>query len=43
LGTGPKSLAYIGVKIWESLDQNLKVQAFYVFKKKCKLHILNQY
>ena len=31
------------VKIWESLDQNLKVQPFYVFRKKCKLHFLNQY
>ena len=42
LATARKSLAYIGVKIWESLDQNLKVQPFYVFKKKCKLHLLNQ-
>jgi len=43
LATAQKSLAYIVVKIWESLDQNLKVQPFYVFKKKCKLHFLNQY
>jgi len=35
-------ISYIGVKIWESIDQNLKVQPFYVFKKKCKLHFLNQ-
>jgi len=34
LATAQKSLAYIGVNIWESLDQNLKVQPFYVFKKK---------
>jgi len=26
LGTGQKSLTYIGVKVWESLGQNLKVQ-----------------
>jgi len=26
LATGQKSLAYIGVKVWESLGQNLKVQ-----------------
>jgi len=38
LATGQKSVAYMGVKIWESLDQNLKLQPFYVFKKKCKLH-----
>jgi len=43
LATAQKSLAYIGVKISESLDQNLEVQPFYVFKKKCKLHFLNQY
>ena len=43
LATAQKSHAYIGVKIWESLDQNLKVQPFYIFKKKCKLHFLNQY
>ena len=36
LATAQKSLAYIGVKIWESLDQNLKVQPFKIFKKKCK-------
>ena len=42
LAIAQKSLAYIGVKIWESLDQNLKVQPFYIFEKKCKLH-LNQY
>ena len=43
LATAQESLAYMGVKIWESLDQNLKVQPFYIFKKKCKLHFLNQY
>jgi len=43
LAIAQKSLAYTGVKIWESLDQNLKVQPFYIFKKKCKLHFLNQY
>jgi len=43
LAIAQKSLAYIGVKIWESLDQNLKVQPPYIFKKKCKLHFLNQY
>jgi len=43
LATAQKSLAYIGDKIWESLDQNLEVQPFYIFKKKCKLHFLNQY
>jgi len=43
LATAQKALAYIGIKIWESLDQNLKVQPFYIFKKKCKLHFLNQY
>ena len=37
LATAQKSLACTGVKIWESLDQNLKVQPFSVFKKKCKL------
>jgi len=42
LATGQKSLAYIGDTIWESLDQNLKVQPFYVFKKECKLHFLKQ-
>jgi len=43
LATAQKSLAYIGVKIWESLDQNLKVQPFHIFEKKCKSHFLNQY
>ena len=43
LATAQKFLAYIGVKIWESLDKNLKVQPFYIFKKKCQLHFLNQY
>ena len=43
LATAQKPLAYIGVKIWESLYQNLKVQPFYIFKKTCKLHFLNQY
>jgi len=43
LATAQNYLAYIGVKIWESLDQNLKAQPFYLFKKKCKLHFLNQY
>jgi len=43
LATAQKSLAYIGIKIWESLDQNLKVQPFYIFKKKCTLYFLNQY
>jgi len=43
LATAQKSIAYIGIKIWESLDQNLKEQPFYIFKKKCKLHFLNQY
>jgi len=41
LATGQKSLAYIGVKVWESLDQNLKVEPYHVFKKKSKLHFLN--
>jgi len=40
LSTAQKSLAYIGVKIWESLDQNLKVQAFYVFKKEMQVALL---
>ena len=39
IGNCTKIPAYIGVKIWESLE----VQPFYVFKKKCKLHFLNQY
>jgi len=43
LATAQKSLAYVGVKIWKSIDQNLKVQSSYVFKKKCKLHFLNQH
>ena len=41
LAIAQRSLAYIGVKIWESLYQNLKVQPFYIFKKTCKLHFLN--
>jgi len=43
LAIAQKSLAYIGVKIWESLDQNLKVQHFFfhVFKKKCQIHLTN--
>ena len=28
LATAQKSLAYIGIKIWESLDQNFEVQPF---------------
>ena len=43
LANAQKSLAYIGVKIWESLDQNLKVQPLYIFKTKWKLHFSNQY
>ena len=43
LATGQKSLAYMGVKIWEPFDQKLKLQHFYVFKKNSKLHIWNQY
>jgi len=43
LATGQKSLAYVGGKILESLDPNLKVQPSYAFKKKYKLYLLNQY
>jgi len=43
LTTSQRSLAYTGVKIWGSLDQNFKEQPFHIFKKNCKLHILNQH
>jgi len=33
LAAGQKSLAYMGITIWESLNPNLKVQPFYSFKK----------
>ena len=38
-----KLFKYIGVKIWNNIDLNIKLLLFYKFKENCKKQLLLQY